>query len=54
VLNNVNEQLEPPDLGGSEGGVGVLLGRLLGGPDLAQKMYESSPEGYGRFVCGGS
>ena len=49
-LRVLYEQLERPDPGGSEGGVGVLLGGLLGGPDLAQKMYESSLEGFGRFV----
>jgi hypothetical protein len=49
-LRVLYEQLERPDPGGSEGGVGVLLGRLVGGPDLARKMYESSPEGFGKFV----
>lgn len=49
-LRVLYEQLGRPDPGGSEGGVGVLLGRLFGGPDLAQKMYESSPESFGKFV----
>jgi hypothetical protein len=49
-LRVLYEQLDRPDPGGSEGGFGVLLGGLFGGPDLAQKMYESSPEGFSRFV----
>ena len=49
-LRVLYEQLGRPDPGGSEGGVGVLLERLFGGPDLAQKMYESSPESFGKFI----
>jgi hypothetical protein len=49
-LRVLYEQLGRPDPGGSEGGVGVLLGAVVGGPDLAQKMLESSPESFGKFV----